>query len=159
MDALTYTATLPAKRMAAGALFFDECGRLLLVQPTYKEEWEIPGGVVEADESPLHACVREVREELGISCPHLRILTVDWTPPRPDHTEGLMVVFDGGKLSKSQIDRITTPDDELYGYSFHTLDGARDLVSQEMARRLKASMAALRCGNTIYLEDGYPIGA
>jgi ADP-ribose pyrophosphatase YjhB (NUDIX family) len=38
--------------MAAGALLFDEDGRILLVEPTYKPYWEIPGGVVEADESP-----------------------------------------------------------------------------------------------------------
>ena len=158
LDVLTYTATLPAKRMAAGALFFDDCGRLLLVQPTYKDEWEIPGGVVEADESPLTACMREVREELGLKCRQLRLLAIDWVSPRPDRTEGIKVVFDGGHLSKAEIRRIKTPADELYGYSFQTLEDARALVVPGMARRLTAAMAAIRCGATVYLEDGYPIG-
>jgi hypothetical protein len=30
--------------MSAGVLFFDEAGRLLIVEPTYKPNWEIPGG-------------------------------------------------------------------------------------------------------------------
>jgi 8-oxo-dGTP diphosphatase len=39
--------------VAAGVLFFDEHDRVLLVDPSYKPGWEIPGGYVEAGESPL----------------------------------------------------------------------------------------------------------
>jgi 8-oxo-dGTP diphosphatase len=41
-------------RIAAGALFSDEHDRVLLVQPSYKDMWEIPGGYVEPSESPAH---------------------------------------------------------------------------------------------------------
>ena len=61
-----YTATLPRKRMGAAVLLSDHDGRVLLVEPTYKDYWEIPGGSVEADESPYTAVVREIREELGL---------------------------------------------------------------------------------------------
>jgi 8-oxo-dGTP diphosphatase len=61
-----YTAGLPTKRMAAAVLFFDDTDRLLLVDPAYtKTYWELPGGCVEADESPRAAAVREIQEELG----------------------------------------------------------------------------------------------
>ncbi|MGW6244366.1 NUDIX domain-containing protein [Streptomyces roseolus] len=46
--ALAYDRGLPRKRVAAGVLFFDDAGRVLLVDPVYKEPWEIPGGAVEA---------------------------------------------------------------------------------------------------------------
>ncbi|MCW2930382.1 MAG: ADP-ribose pyrophosphatase, partial [Actinomycetia bacterium] len=59
-----YVASLARKRMAASALFRDEAGRVLLVEPTYKPVWDLPGGAVEAEESPHAACRREVREEL-----------------------------------------------------------------------------------------------
>lgn len=52
-----YTATLPRKRMAAAVLFTDVAGRALLVEPAYKDYWEIVGGCVEDNESPLLASV------------------------------------------------------------------------------------------------------
>jgi 8-oxo-dGTP pyrophosphatase MutT (NUDIX family) len=51
-----YVASLARKRMAAGALFRDEGGRVLLVNPVYKPAWDLPGGAAEAEESP-HAGV------------------------------------------------------------------------------------------------------
>ncbi|HEY9339368.1 MAG TPA: NUDIX hydrolase, partial [Kribbella sp.] len=44
--------------MAAGVLFRAVDGRVLLVEPSYKPNWEIPGGAVEADESPWAAAAR-----------------------------------------------------------------------------------------------------
>ena len=38
----------PGKRMGAGALVRDTHGRVLIVEPTYKDRWEVPGGAVEA---------------------------------------------------------------------------------------------------------------
>jgi ADP-ribose pyrophosphatase YjhB (NUDIX family) len=48
--------------VAAGALFVDEQDRVMLVRPTYKPYWDVPGGYVEKGESPLQACIREVAE-------------------------------------------------------------------------------------------------
>jgi 8-oxo-dGTP diphosphatase len=50
------TFTLPMKDMSVGALVFNEPEELL-VKPTYKDGWEIPGGIVEQDESPTQACL------------------------------------------------------------------------------------------------------
>ena len=63
----TEAIPLPGIPVSAGALIFDRAGRLLILKPTYKSGWTIPGGVMEADgESPWEACRREVREETGI---------------------------------------------------------------------------------------------
>lgn len=43
---------------AAGALIRDQQGRILLVEPTYKDHWEIPGGVIEVGETPSQGCAR-----------------------------------------------------------------------------------------------------
>ncbi|MEJ2860906.1 NUDIX hydrolase [Actinomycetospora flava] len=42
--------------VAAAAVFRDDDGRVLLVHPVYKPGWELPGGIVEAGESPAVAC-------------------------------------------------------------------------------------------------------
>ncbi|HEX8868409.1 MAG TPA: NUDIX hydrolase, partial [Lentzea sp.] len=68
----------------AGALFFDDRGRVLLVEPTCKPHWEIPGGVVERGETPSEACKREILEELGLHREPGRLLVVDWAPKEDD---------------------------------------------------------------------------
>ena len=35
---------LPSKRMTSVVLLFNEKDRVLVVQPMYKESWELPGG-------------------------------------------------------------------------------------------------------------------
>ena len=60
---------LPRKRVIAQALVRDESGRVLMCHPTYKDDWDLPGGVVEVRESPREAAAREVLEELGLPLP------------------------------------------------------------------------------------------
>jgi len=150
-----FTATLPRKRMGAGALLTDGQGRVLLVEPTYKPYFEIPGGVVEADESPYAAVVRELEEELGLTTRPGRLLVVDWVPPRPDRTEGLMMVFDGGVLTASQTERIRLPADELRGWAWCTEQEAGDRLSDPLARRIRAAIKARAEGTVAYLESGF----
>ena len=35
--------SLPAIPVSAGALIFDQAGRLLILKPTYKSGWTVPG--------------------------------------------------------------------------------------------------------------------
>lgn len=60
-----FIATLPTRRLAAGALIRNERGEMLLVKPNYKDGWILPGGTVEAGEAPKPGCEREIVEELG----------------------------------------------------------------------------------------------
>lgn len=153
MSELDFTASLPVKRMAAGLLFGDEGGRVLLVEPTYKDVWEIPGGTVESNESPRAAAVRECREELGLTLVPGRLLVVDWVPPAGSRTEGVMFVFAGGVLDSSAI---TLPADELRSWAWCTPAEADARLSPLLARRVAACRQALIEGRTTYLEDGYP---
>ncbi len=156
--AADYTATLPRKRMAAGVLFFDAADRVLLVEPTYKPYWEIPGGAVEAGESPRDAVVRELKEELSLSCGVGGLLAIDWVPPMPDRTEGLMVVFDGGLLTAHAAAAISVPPEELRGFAFCTGQEAGHRLSPLLARRVAACVAARSTGQSVYLENGYLAG-
>src|SRR5215469_15243662 len=99
-----YVASLARKRMAAGALFRDGAGGVLLVDPVYKPVWDLPGGAVEAEESPHAASRREVREELGLDRAPGRVLAVDWVPSRPRDgvviPDGVIIVYDGGTFTE-----------------------------------------------------------
>jgi 8-oxo-dGTP pyrophosphatase MutT (NUDIX family) len=153
-----YVASLPRKRMAVAALIRDASDRALLVSPTYEDSWLVPGGVVDAGESPHAACRREVAEETGLSLPQGRILAVDWTPQDPDWPEGVFFVYDGGTLSAADIASIVVPGDELHGFRFAASDEIASLVNPPLARRIESAFLALRSGSTLSLEHGKPVG-
>jgi 8-oxo-dGTP diphosphatase len=150
-----YAASLPRKRMAAGALFRDDQGRVLLVDPVYKDTWDLPGGSVEAEESPQAACRREVAEELGLDRPPGRVLAVDWVPSRGARPEGLILVYDGGTLSPGEIGAITVPADELAGFALVPPAEVAARVSELVGRRIAACVAAADQGTVLSLEAGH----
>ena len=88
----------PKKTIAGGALFFNAQGRLLIVKPTYRGHWSIPGGVVEEGESPRAGCTREVWEEIGlhVTLGPLLVLDATSTGTAPSGRETLQLLFDGG---------------------------------------------------------------
>ncbi|MCK9896786.1 NUDIX hydrolase [Frankia sp. AgB32] len=148
---------------AAGALFFDDDGRVLLVEPSYKPGWDIPGGFVEPGESPYAACVREVEEELGITPPIGGLLAVDWAPrPKDGWLEGemLLFVFDGGLLPATWRERIQLDMNELVNFAFVPVAEVGGLLPPLHARRVTAA-AGLRCTprRAGYLEYGDEIPA
>jgi len=139
--------------MSAGALFLDEAGRVLLVEPVYKRNWEIPGGVVELNESPRVACEREVWEELGVRRPFTRLLLVDYSAESVDKTESLAFIFDGGLLTAEEIARIRLPEDELRGFEFVDVGQVDGRANQRLAKRVRMAVAAREIGQIYYLED------
>ena len=138
--------------MGAGAVIVDDLGRVLLVNPKYKTDWEVPGGVVELDESPAAACQREVAEELGIDVEIGELLCVDYSATTPDYVESLMFLFSVPVLTSHQIDSIELPANELSEFRFCSLDEAEVLVDARLAARLAAALNPnSRCGP--YLEN------
>jgi 8-oxo-dGTP pyrophosphatase MutT (NUDIX family) len=62
-----FIASLPFKLVTAGVVCRDEAGRLLCVYDSFRRHWTVPGGVVDAEEDPRSAAVREAVEEAGVS--------------------------------------------------------------------------------------------
>ena len=134
----------------AGALFFDGAGRVLLVEPTYKPYWEIPGGAVEQGETPREACRREVEEELGLVREPGRLLVADWAPR--DGEDRVLFVFEGGLLTAG--DHIRLPPGELRSYEFLTPQQACERLVPRLSRRVAEALRARESGETRYLEHG-----
>ncbi|MFH8559178.1 MULTISPECIES: NUDIX domain-containing protein [Streptomyces] len=142
-------------RMAAGALFFNDQDQVLLVKPSYKPKWEIPGGYIERGESPLTACRREVEEELGITPVIGPLLVVDWAPSEAEGDK-VLYVFDGGQLHSEEMAGIKLASDELLAAEFHPADDIDELLITRLARRVKAAITARAQALTVYLEHGEP---
>ena len=143
---------LPAIPASAGALIFDRAGRLLILKPTYKSGWTIPGGVMEADgETPWEACRREVREECGIEVTRGRLACMDFRRPKPGRAGGIRFLFDCGQLGDEDLAGIVVQPAEVSEYRLATVSDAREMLRGPIRRRVRA---ATRHKSLVYLENG-----
>ena len=148
-------AELPAIPVSAGALIFDRAGRLLILKPTYKSGWTIPGGVMESDgETPWDACRREVREECGIEVRNGRLACTDFRPGRPGHPGGIRFLFDCGTVDDATLAAITVQPEEIAEHALVPMDTALALLRAPIRRRVRA---VSRHRGFVYLEDGRPV--
>lgn len=146
---------LPSIPASAGALIYDRSGRLLILKPTYKSGWTIPGGVMEADgETPWEACQREVSEECGLTVRSGRLAAVDFRRPRPGRPGGLRFLFDCGRLGDEALAGVRLQSAEISEYRLVRPREAAGLLRKPIRRRVRA---ARRAGSTVYLEEGRPL--
>lgn len=143
---------IPRIPASAGALIFDSDGRLLILKPSYKGGWTVPGGQIEqTGESPWQACRRETFEECGLELQRGRLACVDFLHPRPGRPGGVRFLFDCGVLPDEQLAAIVIDRAEIDEYRLAALDEAGALLSGPVRRRVRAAAGRKRC---VYLEDG-----
>jgi 8-oxo-dGTP diphosphatase len=148
---------VPRIPASAGALIFDAAGRLLILKPTYKKGWTIPGGQVEAGgESPWEACRRETLEECALEVGHGRLVCVDFLRPKPNGPGGIRFLFDCGSFSDKRLGAIRLQEAEIEEHRLVEPSEARALLSGPLRRRVSASVATKRC---VYLEEGRSVPA
>ena len=152
MNAWPGVPRIPA---SAGAMIWDPAGRLLILEPTYKKGWTIPGGQIDADgESPWDACRRETLEECGLVVESGRLACVDYLPPKPSRPGGVRFLFDCGTLPESAFGAVVLQEDEIAGWRLAELPEALELLSGPLRRRISQATASSEC---LYLEDGRPV--
>ncbi len=143
---------LPKKRVCAGVAIVDENLRILLVEPTYKDTWEVPGGMVELEESPRQGAKRECIEELGFDVEIGRLLVVDWVTQGRAPGDALMLMYAAGSVDTSKI---TLPSDELRSWEWCDRSVVSARVKDFQVRRIFAALDALRDETFVELENGY----
>ena len=148
---------IPRIPASAGALIFDASGRLLILKPTYKSGWTIPGGQLEADgETPWECCRREAFEESGIEVESGRLACVDFLRPRPGRPGGARYLFDCGTVDAERLERLAIQAEEISEHRFVPVQEALKLLSGPLRRRVRAAVSSRRC---VYLEEGRPVRA
>jgi 8-oxo-dGTP pyrophosphatase MutT (NUDIX family) len=146
------------KRVAADALIRNQQGLLLLVHPTYKDGWDLPGGMSEANEEPIATVERELGEELGLTGVNIGgLLCLDWVRPHGPWDDLLAFVWDGGELIPAQIEQIAPKDGELSEFGFFKPGEALRLLPPRQRERARQALASLNDGTTRYLRNGLPV--
>ncbi|GAA1894926.1 NUDIX domain-containing protein [Streptantibioticus ferralitis] len=150
----------PGRRIGALALIRNPAGNVLMVKPTYKEGWILPGGGAHPDEHAYEACAREVREETGLPLTPGRLLVVDYIPRNP-HTkaaEGYSFVYDGGTAPEGIAITLSRPgsgeEPELSAYEFVPVYDLHAYAMPYQERRVRAAVTALDSGVLTYLVEG-----
>ena len=134
---------LPRVPASAGALLHDGHGRILVLEPTYKSGWTVPGGQVEEDgESPWEACRREVREETGLVVTAGRLACVDFLHPRRGRPGGMRFLFDCGVVPAAVRDTIVVQPGEIASHRWVDPDEASRLLSGPVGRRVAQALGA-----------------
>lgn len=142
---------LPKKRLIAHVLFRDEAGRVLLLETTYKQDWELPGGVVEPGESPRAGAEREVGEELGYQVVLGQPRIADWMPPYLGWSDAVEFIFDGGVLDDATVAMLAPSDREIAELHWVAPHEVGEFVTELSARRI----ALLLEGGSGYTEAGH----
>ena len=140
------------KRVAVKALITDTAGRVLLVNPTYKEDWDLPGGMAEANEAPTDALKRELNEELDLHLTVGRLLALEWIGPYGPWDDQLTFLFDCGTLDNDEITAITITDAEIAEYRFFPPAEALRALRADIAQRLSRAIRTCDTERVDYTE-------
>ncbi|MGW2745393.1 NUDIX domain-containing protein [Streptomyces sp. NPDC001450] len=158
-DFATYIASLPRVLAGAAALFRDDEGRVLLVEPNYREGWALPGGTIESDdgETPRQGARRETLEEVGLDRELGRLLAVDWV-----HGTGrpslVAYLYDGGVLPETDFKAIRLQEEELLSWRLVAHEEIPEYLPGALGRRVLAALDVLAQGTgTAELENGHRV--
>ncbi|MFF9804439.1 NUDIX domain-containing protein [Streptomyces coeruleorubidus] len=158
-DFAAYVASLPRVLAGAAALFRDGEGRVLLVEPNYREGWALPGGTIESDdgETPRQGARRETAEEIGLDRELGRLLAVDWV-----HGTGrpplVAYLYDGGVLGEDELKAIRLQEEELLSWRLVPREELTDYLPGALGRRVLSCLDVLADGSgTAELENGHRV--
>ncbi|MEU3730122.1 NUDIX domain-containing protein [Streptomyces sp. NPDC033538] len=156
MTAEDYAQTVPHHTVYGCLYIRDEHDRPIQLRSVYGSRlWQFPGGNLDAlGEDPLQTARREAVEEtgleLGLGTPKLLLTHFLHAGPRlPLNKVGF--VFDGGRLSADQLDRIRLDPAEHDMWAVHDLATWQELMAPRAFARLDAVEQARRGDGPAYL--------
>jgi 8-oxo-dGTP diphosphatase len=137
-------------KSAAGILFLRYPQNVLMVQTSYRQHWDLPGGMIEEGETPVEAAIRECKEELGIVTIPKRLLTQQFLrQPNGDILSFWIFLGDAHSVTDILVDGEEVVDAE---WCDHRTRSQRTMTAPILRKRIDDALTAVRTGDTIYRE-------
>lgn len=143
---------LPRKTLSAPALFLNNAGQILILKPTYREGWNLPGGFIELDESPSEGCRREVIEEIGLAKDFNQLACVMYVKKARNGKETFRFIFWGGVLTAEEIKNIKLQTEEISEFKFIDPKEADAYFGPRFNQLIEPAIQAARENRILYLE-------
>lgn len=124
----------------------------IVARPKYKNDLEIPGGIIEDSESPKECCEREILEELGLEKIVWELLCLEY---QRENDDSYMFVFDWWVLSEEEIWKIKLQESEIKSFGFYGISEIKDKVLKKMFVRIGSSVKAMKEEKSVYYETVY----
>ena len=137
----TWLETLAKRHSASGAFIFNEKNQLLILKPSYKEGWNLPGGVTDKFESPYQTVIRECKEETNLDIQIKELVLIDYIQETIDGHNFDHVEFYFTAIVKSFTD-IKIDNEEVIDYKFVDTTQAKEFLSENYYNRLQAVLRA-----------------
>ena len=120
--------------VGCSAVIFDETGqKVLLTRRADNGRWCLPSGHMEAGESAVETCIREVKEETGLSVQVKRLVGIYTNPHRlleyPDGNRYHLVAL---SFEAEMIDGELTTSDETTEFGYFSLPEIYELDMVQM---------------------------
>lgn len=142
--------SLPRKRNAVGLLIFKE-SKILILKPTYKKSWLVPGGIVESYESLSITAERECLEEIGLKPQITKLLVVDYKTGDHETGDAIHFIFEAKICSDAKI-KINS--EEIESFLWEEPDLAYKLLDPNLSKRVQSAIEASTRQTAVYCEDG-----
>jgi 8-oxo-dGTP pyrophosphatase MutT (NUDIX family) len=107
-------------RVSSAALILENSvGQALIVKANYKPYWTFPGGLIDPNETPKQAAIRETWEEVGIKISPKNVEFVAVVNRKSDFADTYQFIFKA-PLEKSMVDGIILQETEIDAFALVT---------------------------------------
>ena len=143
------------KRMSSAGVFCETPdGRLLVTKSNYKKHWSIPGGIIDAGETPKEAAIRETQEEVGVSLAEDNVsflAIIDRVSDKIGHSYQFIFT---AKISEEQSAAINLQEDEIEAYALVTREEVLS-ENREAGRWFGKAIMHWAKGRSGYIEQTF----
>lgn len=148
-ETAAFFKTLEQRVSSAALALYDGDGKVLVVKANYKKYWSFPGGIIDEDETPRQAAIRETGEEVGIVIDDTNLHFCMIVNRVSSIAQTYQFIFDQ-EVDSHVFRTIKLDDTEIDEYA---LVSREDIIAGD--RRYSASVVEWAKGFTGYLEQQF----